>query len=200
MRIHYHACGSMLGRCLGSAALALTILVLMASTSLAQVSFEQGNGTGSPPSDLGGYHVRVVTPYVSGLGANRPPSTDFNLKCIFNGTIQFVTGDQNFSAHNYMGTVYEFSGSTESIVLNPKGMTAFGFYVASPGGDAIEVQVEGRSTKSTATSDAVKIEGHNNATFFGFTAQNGETLESVKITVSGNANVQIGEFLINVVE
>jgi len=42
----------------------------------------------------------------------------------------------------------------------------------------------------------IKVEGKNNATFFGFYTEGDEVLQTVKVSVSGNADVQIGEFQI----
>jgi len=197
MRIHYNQRAGSPGRLFGLAALALTILVLTTATSMSQVVFDKGNETGSPPDQLGEWVLKPVTPYLKGLGSTRPTAPNMNLNLDFTGTIVHSSNVSSFSGHDYTGSVYEFSGNTGSIMFYPKGQKAFAFYIASPTGEPIEVQVEGRGASESVLSEVTKIEGNNNALFFGFYAESNDVLYSVKVTVQENATVQIGEFLIN---
>lgn len=197
MRIELHPRGGFGRRFLNLSALATAFLLLAAATSWSQVVFDKGNGTGEPPDKLGNFELKSVTPLFPNIGSNKPSTPDFNLKLNFDGQIHHSSANEIFSAHDYTGSVYEFSGNTESIFMYPRNRRAFTFFVASATGDPIQVQVEARGSSESALSDQVTIEGKNTALFFGFYTEGTEVLHQIKVSVANNASVLIGEFQVN---
>jgi hypothetical protein len=159
----------------------------------ANITFDAGNGTGAPPSVLGGCAVTAFGPDSSAtLGTAVPTVTGPD------GTVAFAPALTHFRvgsgwstwSNGYAGDVY--SASDQSVTLTmPGGVRAFYLYAEPVDFSVFDVTA---TAQDGTTSGPVSVNGNGGATFFGFFASGAATIASIVVTTTDAQGFAIGEF------
>ena len=176
-------------------------LAFIASSSSATIVGFSAGGTGAPSSytPLGGY---AMTPFPLD---GRPTwgalvgevSSPIQGVVGFNQPLEHYLTPAEWAtwSHGYTGDVYD-TGTASNVALTlPAGTKAFYFYVEPTLYDYFDVI-------ATANSGAAEIDhdvhGYGRALFYGFYATGGDTITSITISTTPDADgMAIGEFGIN---
>jgi type IX secretion system substrate protein len=175
-------------------ALICVLGLLVSSTSVAQIVFSVGPGTGAPPPTLGPYPMTAFAADPAGLGATVTTAPGPNGNVTFNQNMTHYKIGSGWAtwSHGYTGDVYSSQGSQTISMAMPPNTVACYFY-AEPNTYAV-FTVKATAQDGT-NSGLINVHGNSGATYFGFYSTNGVALANISVVVgAGSSGFAVGEF------